>query len=311
MEALRLGPRPERPPLGGEWRAQTGRRLAFPSRPAGSWSGGHPGSDHRLAAQLETSDRTIGETRREWGLQECSVLKSEPAAWFAEAQAFSRGGSCGGGSGKVKLLKKGFLSGSTSRVSGMASVLGTSRGSGGLSGQLRCKSKRRRRRRSKRKGKDAVPVPARGAPANSPPVCGLRCFQRLPCRLLVGHQRRAERSEFRYLCKRLGASASPEGTANGAEGSAECWLEPVAGEERGRALAVLPTGVWVPPGHSSAIVLPPTLWEATRALGPKETLTHTGIPENEGGDLVPAFGSKLSRRRGGRHPASQPPPQTG
>ncbi|KAM8958575.1 double-stranded RNA-specific editase B2 [Lycaon pictus] len=35
----------------------------------------------------------------------------------------------------------------------MASVLGTSRGSGGLSGQLRCKSKRRRRRRSKRKDK--------------------------------------------------------------------------------------------------------------------------------------------------------------
>lgn len=38
----------------------------------------------------------------------------------------------------------------------MASVLGTSRGSGGLSSQLRCKSKRRRRRRSKRKGKDLV-----------------------------------------------------------------------------------------------------------------------------------------------------------
>nr|KAF6430637.1 adenosine deaminase RNA specific B2 (inactive) [Rousettus aegyptiacus] len=35
----------------------------------------------------------------------------------------------------------------------MASVLGTSRGSGGPGGQLRCKSKRRRRRRSKRKGK--------------------------------------------------------------------------------------------------------------------------------------------------------------
>nr|XP_010960369.2 double-stranded RNA-specific editase B2 [Camelus bactrianus] len=35
----------------------------------------------------------------------------------------------------------------------MASVLGTSRASGGLSGQLKCKSKRRRRRRSKRKDK--------------------------------------------------------------------------------------------------------------------------------------------------------------
>ncbi|XP_029092049.1 double-stranded RNA-specific editase B2 [Monodon monoceros] len=35
----------------------------------------------------------------------------------------------------------------------MASVLGTSRGSGGLSSQLKCKSKRRRRRRSKRKDK--------------------------------------------------------------------------------------------------------------------------------------------------------------
>ncbi|XP_059039670.1 double-stranded RNA-specific editase B2 [Mustela lutreola] len=35
----------------------------------------------------------------------------------------------------------------------MASVLGSSRASGGLSGQLKCKSKRRRRRRSKRKDK--------------------------------------------------------------------------------------------------------------------------------------------------------------
>ncbi|XP_058388320.1 double-stranded RNA-specific editase B2 [Diceros bicornis minor] len=35
----------------------------------------------------------------------------------------------------------------------MASVLGTSRGSGGLNSQLKCKSKRRRRRRSKRKDK--------------------------------------------------------------------------------------------------------------------------------------------------------------
>lgn len=35
----------------------------------------------------------------------------------------------------------------------MASVLGSGRGSGGLSSQLKCKSKRRRRRRSKRKGK--------------------------------------------------------------------------------------------------------------------------------------------------------------
>ncbi|XP_058912447.1 double-stranded RNA-specific editase B2 isoform X2 [Kogia breviceps] len=35
----------------------------------------------------------------------------------------------------------------------MAAVLGTSRGSGGLSSQLKCKSKRRRRRRSKRKDK--------------------------------------------------------------------------------------------------------------------------------------------------------------
>ncbi|XP_055400143.1 double-stranded RNA-specific editase B2 [Bubalus kerabau] len=35
----------------------------------------------------------------------------------------------------------------------MASVLGTSRASGGLSGQLKCKSKRRRRRRAKRKDK--------------------------------------------------------------------------------------------------------------------------------------------------------------
>jgi len=36
---------------------------------------------------------------------------------------------------------------------GMTSVLGGSRASGGPSGQLKCKSKRRRRRRSKRKGK--------------------------------------------------------------------------------------------------------------------------------------------------------------
>ncbi|XP_020920728.1 double-stranded RNA-specific editase B2 isoform X2 [Sus scrofa] len=40
-----------------------------------------------------------------------------------------------------------------SRVPAMASVLGSSRGSGGLSSQLKCKSKRRRRRRSKRRDK--------------------------------------------------------------------------------------------------------------------------------------------------------------
>ncbi|XP_077021567.1 double-stranded RNA-specific editase B2 isoform X2 [Tamandua tetradactyla] len=38
----------------------------------------------------------------------------------------------------------------------MASVLGNSRGSGGLSSQLKCKSKRRRRRRSKRKDKVSI-----------------------------------------------------------------------------------------------------------------------------------------------------------
>lgn len=60
------------------------------------------------------------------------------------------------GAGKVSLLETGFLSRSACRVSAMASVLGTSRGSGGLSSQLKCKSKRRRRRRSKRKGKDVA-----------------------------------------------------------------------------------------------------------------------------------------------------------
>ncbi|XP_058153648.1 double-stranded RNA-specific editase B2 isoform X2 [Dasypus novemcinctus] len=40
----------------------------------------------------------------------------------------------------------------------MASVLGNSRGSGGLSSQLKCKSKRRRRRRSKRKGTSSAEV---------------------------------------------------------------------------------------------------------------------------------------------------------
>ncbi|XP_047377747.1 double-stranded RNA-specific editase B2 isoform X2 [Sciurus carolinensis] len=40
----------------------------------------------------------------------------------------------------------------------MASVLGSGRGSGGLSNQLKCKSKRRRRRRSKRKGTSSTEV---------------------------------------------------------------------------------------------------------------------------------------------------------
>lgn len=59
----------------------------------------------------------------------------------------------------------------------MASVLGTSRGSGGPGGQLRCKSKRRRRRRSKRKGKDPG---ARAPPANSLWPAGFARFPRLP-----------------------------------------------------------------------------------------------------------------------------------
>lgn len=137
----------------------------------------------------------------------------------------------------MKLVKKGFLSCSTSRVSAMASVLGTSRGSGGLSSQLRCKSKRRRRRRSKRKGKDAVPGAGAGCPCELSSGLWAPLFPAapLPCRLLAGHQRRAERSEFRYLCKWLGASASPEGTVNGGEGSAECWLGASGGRREGQS----------------------------------------------------------------------------
>lgn len=67
----------------------------------------------------------------------------------------------------MSLLETGFLSRSARSVSAMASVLGASRGSGGLSSQLKCKSKRRRRRRSKRKGKDlafcAAPLTARSS----------------------------------------------------------------------------------------------------------------------------------------------------
>lgn len=100
MEALRLEPRPGEAAAGRRVERPDRPRARLSSRPAGSWSGGHPGSDHRLAAQPETSGRAIGETRREWGLQECSVLKSEPAPRCAEAHAFSRGGGCGGGSRK-------------------------------------------------------------------------------------------------------------------------------------------------------------------------------------------------------------------
>ncbi|CAI9154167.1 unnamed protein product, partial [Rangifer tarandus platyrhynchus] len=58
----------------------------------------------------------------------------------------------------------------------MASVLGTSRASGGLSGQLKCKSKRRRRRRAKRKGYGPShgwlgPLRVVRGPRPPPPTC--------------------------------------------------------------------------------------------------------------------------------------------
>lgn len=83
----------------------------------------------------------------------------------------------------------------------MASVLGTSRGSGGLSGQLRCKSKRRRRRRSKRKGKDLAFC---AASTNCTLLCLARVvppLQQLRCGVLGGVRSKQSAPESRSLCK--------------------------------------------------------------------------------------------------------------
>lgn len=159
--------------------------------------------------------------------------------------------------GKVKLFKRGFLPCSAYPGAAMASVLGTSRGSGVLNSQLKCKSKRRRRRRSKRKGKDLVFC------ANSPLFSavllsvGFACLQQLHFRTLLGCQDKAETRwlarEFRSLCKWLGAFVTLEGTVNRAAGSAEPLA--VSGVRRRRGAgdgAVLLTRGWFPPGLRGA-----------------------------------------------------------
>lgn len=100
-------------------------------------------------------NQVTGQSERR-SLLACPVLKSEPATWFAKPEIFTSAAAASR-IRKVKLLKDRSL------PTGMASVLGSGRGSGGLSSQLKCKSKRRRRRRSKRKGKKlsvSAPVPA-------------------------------------------------------------------------------------------------------------------------------------------------------
>ncbi|XP_055209729.2 double-stranded RNA-specific editase B2 isoform X2 [Gorilla gorilla gorilla] len=83
----------------------------------------------------------------------------------------------------------------------MASVLGSGRGSGGLSSQLKCKSKRRRRRRSKRKGTSSAEVKENrnvGNLAARPPPSGDRARGGAP-----GEKRKRplEEGNGGHLCK--------------------------------------------------------------------------------------------------------------
>lgn len=119
----------------------------------------------------------------------------------------------------MKLVEKRLLSCATCRVSAMASVLGTSRGSGGLSSQLRCKSKRRRRRRSKRKGKDLLVQRDASQELSAPRrvlwAGGLACVGGFPgrCWWDVSAERGLGSSDT--FVNGWGAFASPEGTLTG------------------------------------------------------------------------------------------------
>lgn len=104
-----------------------------------------------------------------------------------------------------------------SPAAAMASVLGTSRASGGLSGQLKCKSKRRRRRRAKRKGKDLLPRRLSRTLRDARRLClrALPASSGLPRDAGATWPGPAERPapEFRSLRERPGFR-KPEGVAN-------------------------------------------------------------------------------------------------
>lgn len=136
----------------------------------------------------------------------------------------------------------------------MASVLGTSRGSGGLSSQLKCKSKRRRRRRPKRKGKDLAfcAASANCTLGRVTRVWGAACFRRstLGCRWGVGTEESV--LEFRSLCKGLGAPASAEGTGTRPERRAQQSLGWERRGHRSRRRRTVPSPTRAPqPGAAS------------------------------------------------------------
>lgn len=173
------------------------------------------------------------------------MLPSEPLPGLRKPFAAAAGAA------QVSVSETGFLARAARRGSAMASVLGSSRASGGLSGQLKCKSKRRRRRRSKRKGKLRAPLSGgRRLP---------RLYFRAP-RPSVPSRARPSSDPF---VRGRGASASSEGAAggDGAAGSAKPGLGAAGGGRQGRPRGHRsPRWRTVPPGpalHSPA--LPPTV----------------------------------------------------
>ena len=132
--------------------------------------------------------QTAGSARLDAGDREppketVTASKGDARSARAQPRKVSRPRSAGAspaaaaGAGKLRVLER-----TPARVhspaAAMASVLGTSRASGGLSGQLKCKSKRRRRRRAKRKGKDRLPRRLSRTPRDARRFCA-------PCPLLA------------------------------------------------------------------------------------------------------------------------------
>ncbi|CAK7321299.1 hypothetical protein VULLAG_LOCUS23236 [Vulpes lagopus] len=190
----------------------------------------------------------------------------------------------------------------------MASVLGTSRGSGGLSGQLRCKSKRRRRRRSKRKGKDLAFC---AASTNCTLLCLARVvppLQQLRCGVLGGVRSKQSAQESRSLCKGPGGFFELRGDC--AQRTRQLRAQPSrAASSRGAGQAGTKDGAavpwsaarsppWSPPWLAlRSPALPLTLSEATLARGAKGNTHLSQQPQKQGQDPVPAPPSKLSRRK--------------
>lgn len=189
----------------------------------------------------------------------------------------------------------------------MASVLGTSRGSGGLNSQLKCKSKRRRRRRSKRKGKDLAFCAAYrelSAPLRRPLVWGVGlCPEASLWVRDMSAQSRALWSSDAFV--NVWGFGGPEGTVHRAAAGQQCEeAGQQQAEERAGTGPRRPSAWRTAPSrtHSMAPALLLTLTEETLAHGAKGNIHLSQHPCKPGARPCASFSIQIAlEKEAGSH----------